>query len=149
MGKVEDVARKLGQALSKRDAEAAISLYAPDAVAYDPFYPEPLRGKALREDNEVFFRGFPDLRVDILTVIEKDDSTGALEMRFSGTNTGPMGTPQGSEMPPTNKRVDLRGAAFIRLDRNGKIVEERRYYDTSAMMRQLGLMPEPQAMAAH
>ncbi len=148
MGKVEDVVRKLGQALTEHDAEAAVNLYAPEAVAYDPFYPEPLRGKALREDNEVFFRGFPDLRVDILTVIEQDESSGALEMRFSGTNTGPMASPQG-EMPPTNKRIDLKGAAFIRLDRNGKIVEERRYYDTGAMMRQLGLMPEPQAMAAH
>ena len=148
MGKVDETARKLGQALTKHDADAAMSLYASEAVAHDPFYPEPLRGKALREDNENFFRAFPDLRVDILTVIEQDETNGVLEMRFSGTNTGPMASPQG-EMPPTNKRVDLKGAAIIRLDRNGKIVEERRYYDTGAMMRQLGLMPEPAAMAAH
>jgi len=33
--------------------------------------------------------------------------------------------------------------------KDGKIVEGRDYYDVMTIVTQLGLMPEPQAMAAH
>ena len=152
MGKVQEISRKLAQAISAHDSEAVDRLYAQDAVVQDPFYPEPLRGvKAIHEDNEIFFRALPEVQFEILTAIAEDDRSGVIEIRFSGQNTGPLATPQG-EIPPTNKRVDLKGASFIRLDESGKIVEERRYYDTGTMMRQLGLMPEaakPEGMTAH
>ena len=45
-------------------------------------------------------------------------------------------------MPPTNKRVDLKAAAFVRLNERGEIVEERRYYDVGTFLRQLGIVPE-------
>ena len=146
MGRVNDAARKIAQALSSRDTKAFMEAYASEGVAHDPFYPEPLRGAALREDAESYFRAFPDLRAEILTVVAQDETSGAFELRFYGTNTGPLATPQG-ELPPTNKRVDLKGASFLQLDSSGKIAEERRYYDSGTMMRQLGLMPEPEAMA--
>ena len=38
--------------------------------------------------------------------------------------------------------IDLKGAACVRLNGNGEIVEERRYYDVGTLLRQLGLMPE-------
>jgi hypothetical protein len=46
------------------------------------------------------------------------------------------------EVPPTGKRIDLRGALVGRLNAENLIVEERRYYDTGTMMKQLGLAPE-------
>ena len=62
---------------------------------------------------------------------------------MTGTHTGPLETPTGEQIPPTNKRIDLKGAVFGRLNERGEIVEERRYYDVGTMLRQLGLVPEP------
>ena len=143
MGKFEDTSRKLADAQTKHDAEKVASLYAADAVAYDPMYPEPLRGReAIRNEAVGFFKGFPDLRFEIVSVVEKDDRSGAGEVRLSGTNTGPMESPTGDVIPPTNKKMDIKGAAFVKLNERGEIVEERRYYDVGTFLRQLGLMPE-------
>jgi steroid delta-isomerase-like uncharacterized protein len=143
MGKFEETARKLAEATTKHDGEAVARLYATDAVVYDPMYPQPLRGReAIRKDNAIFFRAFPDLRFEIVTVIEKDERTGAGEIRITGTHTGPLESPTGQEIPPTNKRVELNGAAFVRNNESGEIVEERRYYDVGTLLRQLGLVPE-------
>jgi steroid delta-isomerase-like uncharacterized protein len=143
MGKFEEVSRNLAKAITAHDLDATAKNYASDAVAYDPMYPEPLRGReAIKKDSADFFRAFPDLRFEITSLIEKDDRSGAGEVRMTGTHTGPLATPTGGEVPPTNKRIELKGAAFVKLNEKGEIVEERRYYDVGTILRQLGLMPE-------
>ena len=142
MGKFEEASTKLAKAINGHDLDAVAKAYASDAVAYDPMYPEPLRGReAIKKDSADFLRAFPDLRFEISNVIEKD-GLGAGEVRITGTHTGPLATPTGGEVPPTNKRIELKGAAFVRLNGSGEIVEERRYYDVGTILRQLGLMPE-------
>jgi steroid delta-isomerase-like uncharacterized protein len=139
MGKLEDTLKKLTAAMNDHDAKAVSALYADDAVAYDPFYPEPLRGRqAIEEDAVSFIKGFSDIRMEALRVFEKDDRNGAAEVRFMGTHDGPLTTPVG-EIPATNKKMDLRGGGFVKLNERGQIVEERRYYDSGQMMQQLGL----------
>jgi steroid delta-isomerase-like uncharacterized protein len=143
MGKYETASRKFADTFNKHDLEAVTKLYAANAVAYDPMYPEPLRGRdAIGKDTAGFFRAFPDIRLEIITTIEKDDRNGADEMRLTGTHTGPLETPTGEELPPTNKRIELKGSAFVRLNENGEIVEERRYYDVASILRQLGITTE-------
>ncbi|TMC56423.1 MAG: ester cyclase [Chloroflexi bacterium] len=143
MGKFEETSRKLADTFSRHDLEGLANVYAADAVAYDPMYPEPLRGRAaIKKDAATFLRGFPDLRFEIVSIFEKDDRNGAGEMRLTGTHTGPLETPTGDEVPPTNKRVDLKGGAFVRLNERGEIIEERRYYDVGTILRQLGIVPE-------
>jgi steroid delta-isomerase-like uncharacterized protein len=143
MGKFEEASRNLAKAMTAHDLDAVAKAYASDAVAYDPMYPEPLRGRdAIKKDTADFFRAFPDLRMEISNVIEKDDRLGAGEIRMTGTHTGPLATPTGGEVPPTNKRIEVKGAGFVRLNEKGEILEERRYYDVGTLLRQLGLMPE-------
>jgi steroid delta-isomerase-like uncharacterized protein len=143
MGKFEEVSRNLAKAITAHDLDAVAKIYASDAVAYDPMYPEPLRGRdAIKKDTADFFRAFPDLRMEIANVIEKDDRLGAGEIRMTGTHTGPLATPTGGEVPPTNKRIEVKGAGFVQLNEKGEILEERRYYDVGTLLRQLGLMPE-------
>ena len=43
-------------------------------------------------------------------------------------------------IPPTNRRVSMRGGRFVRLDDHELITECRRYYDMAGIMQQLGLM---------
>lgn len=144
MGKYQDTSRKLFDTFNKHDLDALAKLYAADSVAYDPMYPEPLRGRdAIRKDAATFFRGFPDIRIELINTIEKNDREGADEVVLTGTQTGPLETPTGQELPPTGRRVEMRGGGFTRLNERGEIVEERRYYDVAGVLRQLGIMPEP------
>ena len=148
MGKFEEATKKFIDAFNRKDPNAVANLYANESVSYDPMYPEPLRGRsAVKEDAATYFRAFPDVRMEARTIVEKGDD-GAAEFRMTGTNTGPLKTPTGEELPATRKRIDLTGAVFIRLNADGLIVEERRYYDTTSFARQLGLVPEPAAAAA-
>src|SRR6266705_4236863 len=65
MGKYEAASRKFADTFNKHDLDALAKLYAEDAVAYDPMYPEPLRGReAIRKDAATFFRGFPDIHYE-------------------------------------------------------------------------------------
>ena len=50
-----------------------------------------------------------------------------------------MAGPAG-EIPATNRPMEVRFAAFLRVTDQGLIAEERRYFDLAGMMQQLGLM---------
>jgi len=49
--------------------------------------------------------------------------------------------PDGSELPPTGKRVVVKGMELCKV-REGKIVIDNLYYDNLAIAAQLGLVPE-------
>ena len=148
MGRFETAGRKFIEAFNRHDADATAKLYANDCVVHDPLYPEPLVGRnAVKEDNANFFRAFPDIRFEIVEILDRGD-VGSAEMKMTGTNTGPLTTPMG-EIPPTGKRIELWGAVYARLGAQDLVVEERRYYDTASFMRALGVTPEPQVAATH
>ena len=135
----EDASLRTIEAFNRRDAAAFAAGYATGAVAYDPQYSEPLKGReAIREDIQAFFDAFPDGRVRLINSVTSGN-TAASEVEFTGTQLGSMATPTGS-IPPTNRRVTLRLARFIQVDTQGQIVKESRYYDLAGMMHQLGLM---------
>lgn len=141
MGKLADFAHKLEKAMNSHDGSAVGALYATDAVAHDPSYPEPLRGRpAIEKDATGFFAAFSDLKMEVTKTIEEGDASGAGEFRFSGTHDGPLTTPMG-DIPATHRKMVMRGAAFVTMNGQGEITEERRYYDTGQIMQQLGLTP--------
>jgi steroid delta-isomerase-like uncharacterized protein len=124
-------------AFNRQDAAAVAQQYATDAVLHDPQSPEPFRGRdAIRESYAAMFRAFPDIRVT-LGDRRLVDNRMVYELRFTGTNTGPLGS--AGEIPATGRRVDVAGAVFADLDDEGRFLTVRRYYDVAAMMRQLGL----------
>jgi len=57
-----------------------------------------------------------------------------------GTHTGPVTLPDGTQIPPTGRSVQIRGMEFVQL-RDGEIVVDNLYYDSLAMLAQLGLVP--------
>ena len=145
MSRFEELSEKYASAANRHDAQAVAAFYANDCVIYGPLFPEPLRGRdAAQKDIADFIRAFPDLRFEFRNALEKGD-VGVAELHMSGTNTGPLSTPIG-EVPATKKRIDIWGAGYARINSQGLIAEERRYYDTAGFMKRLGLAPEP-AMA--
>lgn len=134
-----DVHRRWIEAVNNHDATAAATLYAPNAVVRDPAYQNPLEGReAIQKDFEDFFRAFPDLQFTVRTTIEADGSL-ASDGAFSGTHQGSLVTDAG-EIPPTGKRIESPGAGFWRLDGQGRILEDRRYYDLAGLLSQIGVL---------
>jgi steroid delta-isomerase-like uncharacterized protein len=126
-------------ALNRHDAQAFAACYSPDAIVFDPQYPELLKGRdAVLKDVADFFAAFPDLRGEVRREVG-DGDTYAYEVSMSGTHKGPMVGPTG-HIPATNRRVTVGGGIIARLDKEGRIVEERRYYDLAGLLSQLGLM---------
>ena len=131
-----DVTRKWTDAINRHDTAGFAALYAPNAVLRDPQYPEPIEGRdAIQKDLNDFLQGFPDLHVVLRSMMEAGDSYAA-EGTFVGTHQGPLPTPSG-DVPPTGKRIEFNAAGFYRLDGQGRILEETRYYDTQGLLAQL------------
>jgi len=132
----ERSARKLFAALDRHDLDKATATVAPNFRMTDPDNPEPLRGRvAYRKLWESLFKAFPDLKVRILNVVTEGDELAA-EIMATGTFKGPLGNPPNA-VPPTGRRVELRWAAFGRVNSKGLITEGRVY--SPGIIKQLGL----------
>ena len=135
-----DVMRKWAEAINRHDPAGFTALYAPNAIIRDPQYPEPLEGRdAIQKDIVDFMTAFPDLNAALGPVIGKGDIC-AVEGTFRGTHSGPLATPSG-DIAPTGRPFVFNGAGFYRLDAQGRILEERRYYDLAGMFAQLEVAP--------
>lgn len=84
-----------------------------------------------------FKQAFPDLHWEMREFIEGSDTVVA-EGVFIGTNSGTMVGPRGP-IPATGRRVELPFCDIWKM-RNGRIVENRIYYDQVTFLGQLGLM---------
>ena len=136
---VEEHVKKFVSLMNKRDLKALADMMAPQVTIIDPTSPQPIKGKeAVRKNFAAWFKAFPDLKMKTNTLIGKGN-TAVLEITMSGTNSGPWEGPQGS-MPATKKKIQMNGVGIQRYNAKGLMLEERRYYDPSVMMRQLGLI---------
>jgi steroid delta-isomerase-like uncharacterized protein len=83
---------------------------------------------------------FPDAKYVVDSFFAEGDRF-ADEWTLTGTNNGPLRLPDGTEIPPTGKPVEIKGMEFVEL-RDGKIVVDNLYYDFMAAVFQLGLVPQ-------
>jgi len=79
-----------------------------------------------------FRSGFSDLHAHVRTAIGTDD-TVAMAMTLTGTHDGDF-----DGLPPTGAQLHLPLAIFTKIV-DGKIAEDREFYDTGTMLSQLGL----------
>ena len=87
-----------------------------------------------------FKQAFPDLHWDVREFVEGPGIV-VVEGVVLGTNTGPMIGPTGL-LPATGRRVELPFCDIWKV-RNGRIVENRIYYDQVTFLAQLGLLKSP------
>jgi steroid delta-isomerase-like uncharacterized protein len=120
------------------DLDACLDLYAEDAV--QRMADGTFEGRsAIRERLARDLEGCPDATYTVESFVEQGD-TFADEWTFAGTHTGPLRLPDGTHLPPTGKRVEIRGMELVQV-RDGKIVIDNLYYDSMAVLTQLGLVP--------
>ena len=121
------------------DLDGVMDLYAEDAVQIMP--DGTYEGwSTVRERLAQELDGFTDLNHTVRSFVEQGDLF-ADEWTFVGTHTGSFRLPDGTELPPTGKRVEIRGMEVVQV-RDRKIVLNSLYYDTMAVAVQLGLVSE-------
>ena len=121
------------------DLDGVMELYAEDAVQLMPdgFF----EGRSVIRDRLAKeLAAFSDLAHRYISYVEGGDAF-ADEWVFVGTHTGPLTLPDGTELPPTGKRVEVPGMELVRV-RDGKVVVDNLYYDNLAVAAQLGLLPQ-------
>jgi steroid delta-isomerase-like uncharacterized protein len=141
MSEARELAERHVSAFNERTWSGAYELYAPDLVMIEPAgtthgiepYLNTARG---------FVTAMPDSRMEVTAIIESGNRV-VIEGAYSGTHTGPLGTPQG-EVPPTGRKLLLPLCDVIEVDA-GRITQIHAYYDQMTIAAQLGLLPEPAA----
>ena len=121
------------------DLDACMELYAEDCeqrMHDGVFYGV----EAIRERLARDLTAFPDAKY-VVESFFGDGDLFADEWTFTGTNNGPLRLPDGSELPPTGKPVEMKGMEYVEV-RDGKIVVDNLYYDFMAAVAQLGLIPQ-------
>ena len=125
--------------LSRGDLEAVLAYYTDDVFFHD-VSTEPCHGKEeMRDFMAVFYRGFPDLRIEIHNVIA-EGSLVAAEYDLLGTHTGVF-----LEYAPTGRTFRIPALSVYEQEANGPLFSrETVYYDSASLFRQLGV-PVPAA----
>lgn len=140
------LARSLYDAFNSRDFDREAALWADEGVMTNVGSGEQLRGpEGSRQSNRFWAEAFPDGRVTVDRVVAADPYV-VVEFTGRGTHTGTLTSPAGS-IPATGRSVTLQLCDVLEL-RDGKVWSRQRYFDTGAMMAQLGLTAG-QAQAAH
>lgn len=133
-----DILERYVELYNAGDLAACMELYADDAVQV--MHDGVFEGReAIEERLSRDLTTFPDISYTVLSFFEQGDRF-ADEFVVAGTQTGPFPMPDGTEIPPTGNRVEIRGMEFVEV-RGGKIVVDNLYYDSLAMLAQLGLVP--------
>ncbi len=126
--------------IERGDLDRLADLYGQNAVQHHPMADGPVRGRhAIRESEAALFAMFSDVTISRRTVA-RSGSTIIVELVLSATNTGPLDVGGPDVLPATGRRVDIPATWVIELGSDGLIAEERDYFDTAALFRQLGLI---------
>jgi steroid delta-isomerase-like uncharacterized protein len=110
-------------------------------MADDAVYEDVALGRVLRGPSEIASfveeatRSSSDFRFENLSLFTAG-SDYANEWIMLGTNDREVGG-----VPATGRSFRVRGASIGKLDQNGRIVENRDYYNLAELLRQLGMPP--------
>jgi steroid delta-isomerase-like uncharacterized protein len=127
------IARRL-DAMNRHDVAAQASGYADDCIVDSPSAGGRLKGRAAIDDvNRAWVSGFPDLAFDSDDLLIDGDRVAWI-VTAAGTDTGGfMG------LPPTGKPFRL-PMVLLSTVIGGLVVRERRIYDFTGMLMQIGIL---------
>jgi steroid delta-isomerase-like uncharacterized protein len=141
-----DVARESIQTFSDGDFDRMRALLADDS--YEEEYSTQQRHEGADAQVEAargWKQAFPDGRGTVQNAYS-DGNTVVLELTWEGTQTGPMRTPDGQEMPPSNRRGTVHACQVMEIE-DGKITATRHYFDLMTVLQQIGAMEHAGAAA--
>lgn len=128
---------ELMAAWNAHDRQRLLDLYHPDFDGVDLSEGKAAGGLSdAARMIDYIFTAFPDLEMTLLEHGTENDQV-FLFWQATGHQRGRL-----MNIPPTGKRVTMQGSTFFRI-RDGKIIRSRRIWDVAAVLRQIGLLPEP------
>ena len=133
-------ARFIDELFNQHDVSAVDRHWAPDAVDHDP---EPGQGPGLESIKEMlagYLHAFPDLRMRVDQVVAGRDRVA---VRWTATGTFARDL---FGAPATGRAATITGVEVFRVV-GGRIVERWGSKDDLGLLRQVGLLPEPAAVA--
>jgi predicted ester cyclase len=127
-------------AWNAQDVETFANRHTEDVVVYLPAAPTQYGMEAHKEFALNSFKAFPDQRVQNrpYKAFFAGGEWVCSIARYTGTMTGPMIGPDGTETPPTGKSFDV-DFCTVGHWKNGQMVEEYLFYDAVTFMKQIGL----------
>lgn len=128
------------------DVETVMQSYADDAELTLPGSPT-LRGKdAIRANWQAFKGALPDEHPTSIRHVAEGNTVVTIWVT-EATHSGPLPMPNGETLPPTGKKVVTRGVTVQEIE-GDKVKRQAFYFDNLAFLQQLGVIPEPGAVAA-
>jgi len=119
--------------LARRDARALAADHTEDSVVESPMFAT-LHGRPAIEDSwRALFTSFPDWTTEP-TVILIDPPHAAIFVKVTATHVGEF-----FGLPGTNRRVEFQGVRCLMI-KNGFIALERRIYDFTGFLVQVGVL---------
>jgi steroid delta-isomerase-like uncharacterized protein len=136
-----DVARASIDCFNDGDFDRMRSLFADDSSEEEYGTQRHLDGAdAQVEASRGWKEAFPDAQ-GIVKAGYADGNTVTLELTWDGTNSGPMRTPDGQELPPSNRRATVNACQVIEVE-DGKIQSVHHYFDLMTLLAQIGAMEQ-------
>jgi steroid delta-isomerase-like uncharacterized protein len=130
---MEDFVKRLFEAYEDLDAAALAADYAQSAVIESPTAGVHIGPEAAERAFRVIFNAFLDLTTTVDNVIV-DGNNAVAVLLLEGTHIGEF-----LGIPPTGKRFSMPAVFFYQLE-SGKIVRERRIYDFTGLLVQIGAL---------
>ena len=124
-----------------RDPKTIALFHAPEGLVESLTYAM-LRGRqAIEEAARAFFKSFPDATFDLEAIVVEAQRV-AIFTRISATHVNEF-----FGLPGTNRHIEFRSAQLLETDGQGLIVHERRVYDYTGLLVQIGVLKAKPARA--
>lgn len=130
---VERFLRARDRAWLDRDPDALAAGHAEDGIVESPTHGKLTTRDAIRNVYAMWFDAFPDLRFIQDDLLVEGDRA-AVFFTSTGTHMRPF-----ASIPPTGRHMAIRGV-FMMTFRDGQIAHEKRYYDSTSLLVQIGVL---------
>ncbi|WP_462188928.1 MULTISPECIES: ester cyclase [unclassified Frankia] len=136
MGEALDTVKRALDAFDLGDEASVLSLLDEDLVVEAPGGVR-IKGRAAgAEYSAAFLAAFGEIDVDTHVLAEQGEIV-VEEYTLTATHVGVYRDPDGTELAPTGRRINLRVVEVYRVER-GLITENRLYFDQTRLARQFG-----------
>jgi len=131
---LHDIVLRYVETWRRRDPVLIAQFHASNGVAESPMYAT-LRGrKAIEDAARAFFTSFPDATLELDAALV-DAPRVAIFTTVNATHVNEFFGLQG-----TNRHIEFRNARLMEMDDQGLIAHERRIYDFTGLLVQVGIL---------
>ena len=121
-------------AMNRHDPRALASLYSVDCRVESPLFATVQGRAAVEASYRQWFAIFPDIEFAAESTVI-DPPALAVTTLNTGTHEGEL-----LGLPPTHKRIEFRTVRLLTVNGDGLIANERRIYDFTGLLVQLGVL---------